>query len=82
MQDYGLSASDEDAIRLAPEPKDLLNAMDFPMAGWPCYQELYRRDPPVPVRTGPRKLLDWEERALGRPVIVWLAGIFFLGPRK
>ena len=49
MQDYGLSASDEDAIRLAPEPKDLLNAMDLPIAGWPPYQELCRCDPPVPV---------------------------------
>ena len=46
MQDYGLG------IRLAPEPKDLLNAMDLPMAGWPSYQELYRCDPPVPVAYG------------------------------
>ena len=47
MEDYGLSVSDEDAIRLSLEPQDLLNATDLPMAGWPSYQELYRCDPPV-----------------------------------
>ena len=49
MEDYGLSVSDEDAIRLALGPQDLLNATDFPMAGWPSYQELYRCGPPVPA---------------------------------
>ena len=49
MEDYGVFALNEDDVRLALVPEDIQDAIDLPAEGWPSYQDLYGRDPPVPL---------------------------------
>ena len=49
MADYGILPIDEDKLRLALVPDNLQNAIDMPTAGWPTYQVLYGREPPIPL---------------------------------
>ena len=49
LADYGIIQIDEDALRLALVPEDIQNAIEMPTAGWPTYQELYGRGPPIPL---------------------------------
>ena len=49
LADYSIMPIDEDALRLALVPETLQNAIDLPAAGWPTYQVLYGREPPIPL---------------------------------
>ena len=49
MEEYGISHSNEDNIRLALAPDDRRNAIHLPTAGWPHYRATYGCDPPAPL---------------------------------
>ena len=82
MEDYGIFASNEDDIRLALVPEDIQDAIDLPAEGWPPYQDLYRRDPPVPVLYDAPQNAGLGGWALWQSIIARQAGISFLGPWK
>ena len=83
MADYGILPIDEDALRLALVPEDLQNAIDMPTAGWPDYQVLYGREPPIPLfyeqsqiagleRVGPTTTQNRSDgRDIGSAALAW-----------
>ena len=48
-EDYGISPSTDDHVRLALAPRDIQNATFLPAAGWPPFRDPFGRGPPAPV---------------------------------
>ena len=48
-EDCGVFVAKEDNFRFALFPEDIQNAIDVPTTGWPSYQDLFGRGPPVPL---------------------------------
>ena len=49
LADFGVPPVNEDELRLALVPEDIQNSIELPTAGWPTYQTLCGRNPPIPL---------------------------------